>query len=323
MTDNVSIDGSDLILLPVLAGPTAAGKTAAGVAVAEAIGGEIVSADSRQIYRGMEIGSGAPSSQEMKKVKHHFIATIDPHFRISAGEFARIARETIKEIRRRNKVPVIVGGSGLYIRALIDRLVELPEPDRDLREEIERQIEELGMLAMIEELRVVDPEYAQKVGINDRKRLVRAMEVWQSTGKPFSAWHDGQSEEKWCHPLMFGIDRPRSELHELIARRIDQMLEDGWIDEVNSLVTHYGDFEKLPPAVSEAVGYSELVAYLRNEISLSDAKERILISTRQFAKRQMTWFRADKRIEWYECSGKQAAFRWSESIIETLRKTIN
>jgi len=307
-------------VLPVLIGPTASGKTSAGIIIAEALGCEIVSADSRQIYRGMATGSGAPSAPELARIRHHFIGILEPHIRISAGEYARLARQVIPEIIDRGKLPLVVGGSGLYIRALVDGLAPLPTPDPELRREIEHRIEMQGMAAMIEELRIVDPEYAEKVGLRDKKRLLRALEVWETTGRPFSEWHGEQPVEPWCLPLFFGVNRPRLALHSLIEARVEQMLESGWIDEAQTLALRYGGMDKLPPTVTEAVGYNEIISYLRNEISLVEAKERIIISTRQYAKRQITWFRADKRIEWFDGSGEDAVQEWAGWIINRLNE---
>jgi len=288
--------------------------------VTETVGGEVVSADSRQIYRGMAIGSGAPSTEELKRVPHHLVGTLEPHVRLSAGEYARLARQVIGEIMARGRIPIVVGGSGLYIRALIDGLAPIPPSDPQLRQEIEQKIDQQGMEAIIDELRMIDPEYAGKVGPNDRKRLIRALEVWETTGKNFTSWHDTQTEQDWCKPLFFGLDRPRSELHGLIARRVENMLESGWVDEVRSLKTRYGGLDKLPPSVMEAVGYKDVVAFLRGDVDFDSVKERIIISTRQFAKRQLTWFRADKRVDWSEESGSDASESWMKWILKRFER---
>ncbi len=323
-------DPGEKITVPVIAGPTAAGKTAVGVMVAEAIDGEIISADSRQIYRRMSIGTGAPSEDEQKRAVHHLVGFIEPEVRLSAGEFAKMARATVQDIISRGKVPVVVGGSGLYIRAMIDGLARIPSADPDLRRDIQERIELRGMEAMIEELRKVDPEYAEMVGLRDRKRLVRALEVRELTGRSFSEWHRGQPEQEWCLPLFFGLDRPRSELHELIVRRVDTMLNNGWIDEVHSLITHYStgsedgngriNRNNLPPSITEAVGYKDIIAYLMEETDIESARERIVISTRQFAKRQLTWFRADERVLWLEGMGSEAVDKWAKIIVENVRQ---
>ena len=315
------------ITLPVIVGPTAVGKTAAGVLVAEAIGAEIISADSRQVYRHLSIGTGAPTEDEIKCIPHHLVGIVDPEVRLSAGEFAKLARESIDGVIRKGKAAIVVGGSGLYIRAMIDGLANIPPVDYNLHREIQERIDERGMEAMIEALRRFDPEYADKVGPSDRKRLTRALEVYELTGRSFSEWHREQRRQEWCQPLFFGLNRPHDELHEIITQRIDAMLNNGWIDEVRDLMSLYssnsedkngdGSEDILPPSVTEAVGYRDIIGYLHGEIDLKTARERIIISTRQFAKRQLTWFRADDRIRWLEETGSGAVNKWVSIIVDT------
>ncbi len=326
------------IVIPVIVGPTAVGKTAAAIEVAEEINGEIISADSRQVYRGMEIGSGAPSAEERRRITHHFVGCMEPEVRLSAGEFSRMARSVTNEIVARGRIPVVVGGSGLYIRAMIDGLASIPVSDPDIRCNIEERIDKSGMERMIEELREIDPEYAEKVGLHDRKRLIRALEVWETTGKCFSDWHRDQESSRWCKPLFFGLNRPRTELHELISMRVGKMLDAGWIDEVRALVDKHSSpvnrrgltadngtsdiSVDLHPSITEALGYKDIMEYLRNSIDMDSVKERIIISTRQFAKRQITWFRADDRVKWRECSGSNAHIQWAEWILKEIKKQL-
>lgn len=306
------------ITIPVIAGPTSTGKTATAVLVAEALNCEIISADSRQIYRGMEIGTGAPSVEELQRVPHHLISCIDPDERLSAGEFAVMAREAINKISERGKTPLVVGGSGLYIRALIDGLVMIPPADNDLREKITSRIDEHGMEVIIEELRKFDPEYAEKIGVNDRKRLIRALEVYELTGKSFTDWHREHEVKPWCKSVFFALNRPREELHRMIESRIIWMLENDWIDEIETLNAKYKGYNNLPPAVAEALGYRELIRFLKSEISFKEARELIIFATRQFAKRQITWFRGDDRYQWHEESGSEAVKRWAEGILKSM-----
>ncbi len=326
------------IVIPVIVGPTAVGKTAAAIEVAEEINGEIISADSRQVYRGMEIGSGAPSAEERRRVTHHLVGCVEPEMRLSAGEFSRMARSVTVEIIARRKIPVVVGGSGLYIRAMIDGLASIPVSDPVVRRDIEERIDKFGMERMIEKLREIDPEYAEKVGLHDRKRLIRALEVWETTGKNFSDWHRDQEGSRWCKPLFFGLNRPRTELNELISARVSRMLDAGWIDEVRALVdkhsspvnrrgltTDNGTSDKLadlPPSITETLGYKDIMEYLRGAIDIDTVKEKIVISTRQFAKRQLTWFRADDRVKWRECSGSDAHIQWAEWILKEIKKQL-
>ncbi|MCF7811059.1 tRNA (adenosine(37)-N6)-dimethylallyltransferase MiaA [bacterium] len=306
------------ITIPVIAGSTAIGKTATAILIAKRLNCEIISADSRQIYIGMEIGTGAPSVEELKQVPHHLISCVEPDARLSAGEFSVMAREAIYEIVSRGKLPLVVGGSGLYIRALIDGLAPIPPADSNLRKNIAARIDEYGMENAIEELRKFDPEYAEKVGINDRKRLIRALEVYELTGKRFTEWHKEHEVKPWCQPVFFALNRPRGELHSMIEHRINSMLENGWLDEIETLRTKYKGYDKLPPAVTESLGYKELIRYLRGETSFEEAHELIIIATRQFAKRQITWFRGDERYQWLEETGSEAVEKWAEDIINSV-----
>jgi tRNA dimethylallyltransferase len=287
------------------------GKTAVAVRVAEALGGEIVSADSRQVYRGMKVGSGAPTGDELARAKHHLVGEISPEARLSAGEYARLARERVNEIRARGKLPIVVGGSGLYVRALVDGLAPIPPHSPKLRQAIETDIEHQGMKVMIEKLAAVDPDYATKVGLRDRKRLVRALEVYRLTGRRFSDWHSLKSDE-WCQPMFFGLARPRWELKILIEKRVRAMMAAGWLEELKQLAQQFGGLSNLPPAVTEALGYRQLLNFVEGGTVWEETITRIIIATRQFAKRQMTWFRADARVVWREETGEGAMKRWGE-----------
>lgn len=309
-------------LLLVIVGPTAVGKTTVGIEIAKRLNGEIISVDSRQIYRSMEIGSGAPTSSELEQVPHHLISVFEPDELVSAGTYARLAHEKISDVHAKGKLPVVVGGSGLYIRALVDGLAPIPKPDMKLRSEISRRIDDQGMEYMIRELTRIDPEYAVNVGIKNRKRLIRALEVWYATGKNLSQWHwESQKNEKYS-PLFFGLDRPRFELHQIIEERIRSMVESGWLEEVKSLISSYKGIDHLPLTVLQGLGYKYLINYILGEISLEVAKEKTIFSTRQFAKRQLTWFRADERVLWREESGKGAEIRWADWIITHVRSLL-
>lgn len=303
--------------LTAIVGPTAVGKTAVGIKVAEALDGEIISADSRQIYRGMEIGTGAPSADELSRVRHHFIAEAEPDKWISAGEFARQARIRIDEVVDRGKKPIIVGGSGLYVKALIDGLAPMPPSDKTIRQQIKGEIDSLGVYVLLEELRSVDPDYYEKALPANEKRLIRALEVYRLTGKSFSDWH--KPTDPWFEPKIFGLCRPRHELCDIIESRVMKMIDAGWIEELKQLQEKYGD--ALPKTVVEALGYRDLADYLLSgSENISDIVERISISTRQFAKRQMTWFRGDKRTVWKEETGDRAIENWTEWILTELGK---
>ena len=313
---------TELINLPVIVGPTAVGKTAVAVRIAEMFSGEIVSADSRQVYRGIEIGSGAPSQEELERVPHHLVGMLDPSERLSAGEFALMAMDVIKDIQKRGKLPILAGGSGLYVRALVDGLSPIPPSNEDVRQEIMAEVSKRGMQEMISELAKIDPKYAEKID-NNKKRLVRAVEVWRTTGRTISDWHREPDYNSQYNPVMFGLARQRQELIDRIERRINIMIDAGWKGEVENLSEHFGGYDKIPVTVTEGLGYREIISFLKGDITLFGAKEQILISTRQFAKRQMTWFRADKRIKWLELSGDEAEDGWVSWLQEELQIIVN
>lgn len=313
---------SNPIYLPVIVGPTAVGKTAVAIRIGEIFNGEIISADSRQVYAGMEIGSGAPTPEEVNRVPHHIVGILEPEERLSAGEFARIANAIITDIMHRGKIPILVGGSGLYVKALIDGLSPIPPVDAEIRDEIGAEIAERGMKEMIDELTKFDPEYAEIIGVNDEKRLIRAFEVWRTTGRTFTSWHRESDYQTLYTPLMFGLARPRQELVEIIEQRIKSMIKAGWKSEVRKLSDRFGGYENIPLTVTEGLGYGEIISYLKGEITLDEAIARILILTRQFAKRQMTWFRADKRVKWLELSGDKATDGWVSWLQEELKAVL-
>lgn len=306
----------------VIVGPTAVGKTLVAIKVAEEVNGEIISADSRQIYRGMEIGSGAPSQELMARVRHHLVGVYSPYLRITAGDYARLAKQVVEKVMGRGKLPIIVGGSGLYLRALIDGLAPMPR-DEIIRKAIEREIEARGMEAMREELARIDPPYADKVGPRDRKRLIRALEVYRLTGTPFSVWHQrgsggGLSDR---YPLlMFGLTRERAELRACIAGRVQELWNKGWVREVEGLAQDYGGFDRIPTAVLEAVGYKEVISYLNGVLTEKETLKAITLKTWQLAKRQLTWFKSDRRIKWLSGSGEGAIEEWVNLITCTVRE---
>lgn len=289
-------------LLPVIVGPTAVGKTLMGINLAENLNGEIISADSRQIYIGMEIGNGTPTHAEMKGIPHHLLSIVEPHNRLSSGQFAMLARKQIEDVFSQGKTPIVVGGSGLYIRALVEGLSPIPQPDLELRAELANEVDRRGMTEMIAELTVIDYKYAKTVDQNNKKRLIRALEVYRQTGRTFSDWHNEEVESPPFDPVFIGLDMPRDQLHLVIHQRVINMIDSGWRDEVQRLAEHYGGYERLPEIVSEGIGYKEIISLIAEKIDLDTAIELIAIRTRQFAKRQMTWFRHESRIHWITIS---------------------
>jgi len=287
-----------LFVIPILAvvGPTASGKTALAIELAERLDTEIISADSMQVYKGMEIGTGAPTPEERARVKHHFVAFLDPGTQFSAGEFERLAREVVLDLNARGKTAVVVGGSGLYVRALVDGLFDGPGADAAVRKRLHAEADVIGTSAMFARLTQTDPAYAAQIEPTDLKRIVRALEVHEIAGAPMSVLH---AQHRAAHPpfdaVQVLIDWPRSLLYDRINARVDHMIANGFIDEVRRLDErgHAPHLIRL-----RSLGYREFLAYLHGEQAIEHATDRMKQVTRNFAKRQLTWSRADKRIVW-------------------------
>lgn len=284
----------------LLVGPTAVGKTGLSLEIAQTLGGEIVSADSRQIYRYMDIGTAKPTFDERAVVPHHFIDTKDPDELYSAGEYGRDARAVIQDLLQKDIVPVVVGGSGFYIRALVDGLFAPEISDHEVKEKWRRRLVTKGREAVFAELERVDPRTAERLHINDTQRIVRALEVYELTGKSISQFQEGQEEPADFEPVFIGLERDRSELVQRIEQRVDLMMDQGLMQEVQALLE-----KGYSPDVNAlaTVGYQEVVAYLQGEYDFDEMVERIKIHTRQYSKRQMTWFRRDLRVNWLNLTG--------------------
>jgi tRNA dimethylallyltransferase len=297
-----------------LVGPTATGKSSLALELAGPLGGEIINADALQVYRGFDIGTAKPGPEDRRRVPHHLLDILDPGEPFSAGEFARLAREAIDEIRGRDHLPMVVGGSGLYLRALIEGISPIPPIDPRLRERLRRRLAAEGLEALRAELAVLDPETAERLAPADSQRLLRALEVALGTGRPLSAWitekplGDGGIDAVWV-----GLTLPRGLLYDRIAVRVNRMLADGWLDEVRRLLAQ-GLSPSLP--AFQAIGYRDLAGHIAGEATLEEATERIVRATRQYAKRQMTWFRRQSGIEWFA-----AADTSSSTILDHLTQT--
>lgn len=281
----------------LIVGPTAIGKTFLSERIAEKIRVEIISADSRQIYRYMDIGTAKPDPAFRKKVTHHFIDICDPDAYYSAGMFGRQARETIEAVFAKGAVPLVVGGSGFYIKALVDGIFELEARDESVREELEKRLAREGLSGLYAFLQHVDPVYAAKISPNDRQRILRSLEVYLVTGKPFSYFHAQKPQAANFQPVFWGLDMERKKLYRRIEQRVDRMLEQGLIDEVQSLLD-----KGFGPELNalNTVGYKEVIQYFERQLSYEDMVGLIKRNSRRYAKRQLTWFRADKRIDWHQ-----------------------
>ncbi len=277
-------------------GPTASGKTALGVTMARHLDGEVISADSMQIYRDMHIASAAPDSSETEGVPHHLIEILPYGSTFTVADYVKAAREKIAEIALRGKMPIIVGGTGLYINSLVNN-VEFIQNDTDieLRESITKEFELVGGAEMLKRLREIDPETADKLHENDKRRIIRAFEIYESTGKTKS-FNDEMSikNESPYSACMIGVTyRDRELLYERINRRVDIMLENGLLDEAKAAYQ-----KNLGGGAVQAIGHKEFFDCFKGEISLECATENLKRSTRRYAKRQLTWFNKDTRIKW-------------------------
>ncbi len=284
------------IPLAVVAGPTASGKTALAVELALRLGGEVISADSMQIYKGMDIATAKPTAEEMRGVPHHLIGFLDPAEAFSVADYAALAHRTIRKVYERGRLPILAGGTGLYIDAVTDNLsfAEI-ETDGALRAELKRLAEERGGKYLLEELREVDPESAARLHPNNLARIIRAVEVYRLTRIPMSE-HQRRSRltPQIYRTVMLGLNfRDRQKLYDRIDLRVDRMLEAGLLEEAEQVLAQ----DSLKTA-RQAIGYKELIPYFAGEDSLSEAVGRIKQESRRYAKRQLTWFRRNERISW-------------------------
>lgn len=280
-------------LLIVIVGPTGVGKTAVAIQLAKHFGTEIISADSRQLFREIPVGTAAPSIAEMQGVPHHFIGSLSVAQRSDAGQWATEARQLIDELFKKHKVLICAGGSGLYVDALLNGMDELPERNDALRNELQQLFRDKGIAALQEKLQALDPEYFAEVDIHNHKRLIRAIEVCMLSGEKYSAKRSGQAKELPFHVVKIGLELDRAELYDRINRRVDNMMEAGLEAEARSVLA-YRDNNALA-----TVGYRELFEYFDGKISLEKAVELIKQHSRNYAKRQMTWWRRDASIKWF------------------------
>lgn len=281
-----------------LVGPTASGKTALSLDLAERLGGEIVSTDSMQVYRGMDIGTATPSMAERRGIAHHVMDIWEPSHEVSVAEFQQVARAAIDDVRSRGAVPIVVGGSGLYVSAVLDDL-RFPGTDEAVRARWEAELEAQGSAALHARLAEVDPEAAAAILATNGRRIVRALEVIELTGEPFVA---ELPDPVSIYPTVrFGLEIDRAVLDERITRRVDAMFADGFVEEVQAL-TGLADTR----TASRALGYTQVLDYLAGECSLEQARTETIEITRKFARRQQRWFRRDERITWIDYDASDA-----------------
>ncbi|MBR4873118.1 MAG: tRNA (adenosine(37)-N6)-dimethylallyltransferase MiaA [Clostridia bacterium] len=295
---------SEKIKLPIIVGATASGKSALAMRIAEEIGGEIVSCDSMQIYRRMNIGTAKPTAEEQSRVRHHLIDVIEPWETFSCADYARLADEAIRDVIARGKTPIVCGGTGLYLDALLrGGLAEEADCDENYRNELNALAEEKGNDYVHGLLRDLDPESADAIHPNNRKRVIRALEICRVTGRKKSEIdRENSAFDGAYEPLAVGLFyTDRAVLYDRIDRRVDQMLREGLLDEVRALDAE-GIFERSRTAAG-AIGYKELLGFIRGEMTLAEASDTLKMATRRYAKRQCTWFGAKTYVERIDVDG--------------------
>jgi len=297
-------DKNPLILI---VGPTGVGKSATALELAERLNGEIVNCDSMQVYRGFDIGTDKPSAEDRRRIPHHLLDVVDPAIQFTAADFAALAADAVTAIRRRGRVPFVVGGSGLYFKALLDGLFPGPGKDDSARRSLEMEAREKGLDALWNRLEAADPVYALKIGRRDRIRIIRALEVLTLTGVSMSDhFRTTQSPLRDFQEVRIGLKLGREELTERIEKRVDRMFDRGLVAEVKALLSS-GVHENSPPF--RALGYKYVLQYLTGRITLEQAVALTKTDTRHYAKRQMTWFRKMAGICWFSPHDFEAILR--------------
>lgn len=281
----------------VICGPTASGKTALSIKLAKRINGEIISADSMQIYKDMNIGAAKPNEEEREGIKHYLLDFIEPNIRYSVADFKKQAEEAIVEILKKGKVPIVVGGTGLYIDSLIYG-IEYTEVnfDEEYRKQLEKICEEKGLEQLYNEAVKIDPIAMKKISSNDRKRIMRVLEIYHETGKTKTEQEmESRKEVKYDYHI-FALNMDRQLLYDRINQRVDLMIEQGLVDEVKNLLKKYQEF----PTAMQGLGYKEVRDYLEYNMTYEEMIEKIKMETRRYAKRQITWFRKNKETLWLD-----------------------
>ena len=281
-------------LLICVVGATAIGKTSLAVKLAQAFSTEIISADSRQFFKEMTIGTAVPNKQELSAAPHHFIQNKSIFEAYSVGDFERDAIALLENLFKKNQIVIMVGGSGLYVDAVVKGLDNFPKVPSDIREQLNLELNEKGLEALQNELRNADPIYFEKVDIQNPHRVIRALEIYRATGKPYSSFLKKENTQRDFNTLFIGLTVNREIIYERINHRVDTMIEEGLIDEAKSL------FQYKEENALQTVGYRELFEYFEGKISLEEAILEIKKNTRRFAKRQNTWFKKNEAIHWFD-----------------------
>lgn len=280
----------------VICGPTASGKTTLSIQLAQKINGEIISSDSMQIYKDMNIGTAKPDQQKMQGIKHYLLDFVEPNQRYSVADYKKDAENAIEDILQKGKVPIIVGGTGLYVDSLIYG-IEYPniEFDENYRKELERRVEKEGLEKLYEKAKKIDPQAMKKISRNDQKRILRVLEIYNATGKTKTEQEiESRKNEVKYDYRVFAINMDREKLYDRINKRVDIMIQKGLIEEVENLLKKYNEF----PTAMQGLGYKEVVEYIQGKVLKEDMIENIKRESRRYAKRQITWFKKNKQTIW-------------------------
>jgi len=298
----------------VIVGPTAVGKTRVAMEVAEETNAEIISADSMQAYRGMDIGTAKPTREERERVRHHLVDIVDPDEPFNVADFAELAHKAIDEVVLRGALPVVVGGSGLYVRAITCKMdLPLVAPDDAIRERLEAEAAKMGRAALHERLEQIDPEAARRIHPNDLKRVVRALEVFEKSGKPISeVYRDGPEPTDRYKCVVYGATREREALYAAIEARCDRMVQQGLVQEVQRLLDKGYDAGLQS---MQAIGYKEVAAHLTGRYDFPEMTRVLKMNSRRFAKRQFTWFSKEPAVRWTDVDREDLVGRIRDELI--------
>ncbi len=297
----------------VIVGPTCSGKTDLSLQLAEKLNTEIISADSKQVFKYLNIGTAKPNKNYRNKIKHHFIDNLEPDEYFNVSIFENQSLKVIEDLFKKEKIPIVVGGSGLYVKALVDGIFNSVDSDEQIRGQLQRKKEEFGIEYLYEELKSVDPKSAEKMLPQNYKRVMRALEVYYLTGQTIDKHQEKYKRELNIDFKQYGLMWDRKKLYENIENRVDMMIQNGLVDEVNSILKR--GYSKELNALN-TVGYKEVISFLENDIEYEKMIDLIKRNTRRFAKRQLTWFRADKRIYWYDINDKSEFEIITDDIIK-------
>lgn len=296
--------------LMVLLGPSAVGKSAVVLELAREMDGEIISCDSMQIYRGMDIGTAKPSVEEQNMIPHHLIDTVEPEDTYNVARFLREIESAVDETMSREKLPLVVGGTPMYLKAFLFGIFEGPSADPSLRETLQREADERGIPALWERMKRIDPEAADRIHPNDLRRIVRALEVYEKTGTPISALQNQWLENNPARDAaLIGLSRPRETLYRRVDERVDKMVELGLVDEVKGLRNRLG------PTAGRALGYREITEYLDGKCTLEETVQAIKNNTHNFIRKQTTWYRSLKGVIWIDVKDNEPPAETAEKVL--------